>query len=792
MRTATQRRGLGIAALLAALSLAPGCGGESYFTDAPGFGVFSPPPILFGNGEVTDFPDLLARLGATSGTVELTFTAPIYVDANTQYEVYVDVPHLNPDPASRNYTGNRTPVALLGAGATPGTVELLTIDTFTFEPGQTYQFAVRAVRGTEMGAFSHSLGMRIPDVPPAAPPPTAILVSGPGTLDQDGATYALTGDVIADGTAFTITGRDITLDLAGYTVVYGVLGGNDVPGIYSEFLYNTGSTRITNGSLIQAQGAGGDSPAIEFRGGHDLEFDHLTIQTSGADAHGIIVWDSPTGNVRVHHCDVSVDTLIVSDRSYPGVAGIWLGGLEATCEVDHNRVTRSPQWGIKVQGLSTNGHCWIHHNQVEGTKAVVVNGYMIGVHKPLADVFENTLRGESRGIHVDGQDNFGNDALVHDNHVVSQDQLNAEFPTYHWTHGIKLETARRAKVYHNSVYAIADDQHAEAIALDISTPETLDARVMNNLFSSISDTDVYLAKGLSWSGGPGSANPNVSLVHNVFVATDRLIHHDWDAQRGPALQENYWIRDLAKGAGNPFLFEHFAISDMLESNGTILSNSLTAEDINNTDDWAGASPYQSDRRALLRIVVQDDMGSLLEGADVSVDNAAASTVAMGPTNVDGVFDADVRFATATLGPTITPLGPFDVTVTHATEGTHSATVAVAGPTALVVTLGATPTDALDTTAPAAPTAATVQVLSARRLVVRWPAADDGDGSGIAQYVIYANGAPVGVTRDFELVLGGLEPATSYDIAVVARDAAGNESAPSTVVTATTATEDAGP
>ncbi len=794
MRTArTVSSTLATILLILALGAIPGCGRESYFSNAPGYGRFSPPPILLANGLATDFPDLLAQLGGTPGTVELTFTAPDYIDATAQYEVYVDVPHLNPDMTSRNYTGNRTPVALLDAVAAAGTAELLTIDTFTFEPGQTYQFAVRAVRGTEMGAFSHSLGLRVPDAAPPAPPAGAILVSAPGLLDQDGATYVLTGDIVADGTAFTITGRDITLDLAGFDITYGGLGDDNTPGIYSEFLYDTGSTRITNGTITQSASAGGNGAGIEFRGGHDLEFDHLTITTQGDDAHGIIAWDSPTGNVRVHHCDIAVNTTVVSNRSYPGVAGIWLGGVEQSCEVDHNRITKSPQWGIKVQGQTTNGYFWIHHNLVEGTETVVANGYMIGVHKPMADVFENTLRGASRGIHVDGQDNFGNDALVHDNHVEAQDQLNPEFPTYHWTHGIKLETARRANVYNNHVRAMADVDHAEAIALDISTPEALDARVMHNVFTSVSDTDVYLAKGLSWSGGPSGTNPDVVLIQNVFTATDRLVHHDWDAQQGPALQENYWMRDLSKGAGSPFLFEHFAISDMLPSFGTILSNSLTSEDINNTDNWAGASPYQSDRRAVLRIRVLDGTGAALEGATVAIENAASTPVASGATNDEGFFDADIRFATATFGPTISNDGPFVVMVTHPTEGSHNATATVTGPSALVVTLGATPSDTTDGTPPSPPASVTPQALSSRRIVVRWPAADDGmDGSGVVHYVVYADGTPVGVTRDRELVLGGLEPATSYNIHVVARDAAGNESATTPIAAVSTGAEDAGP
>jgi uncharacterized repeat protein (TIGR01451 family) len=56
-----------------------------------------------------------------------------------------------------------------------------------------------------------------------------IQITGPGVLDQAGATYLLMADVVAQGTAFTIGANDVTFDLNGHTVTYGEGGGVTIP-----------------------------------------------------------------------------------------------------------------------------------------------------------------------------------------------------------------------------------------------------------------------------------------------------------------------------------------------------------------------------------------------------------------------------------------------------------------------------------------------------------------------------------------------------------------------------------
>lgn len=92
-------------------------------------------------------------------------------------------------------------------------------------------------------------------------------------------------------------------------------------------------------------------------------------------------------------------------------------------------------------------------------------------------------------------------------------------------------------------------------------------------------------------------------------------------------------------------------------------------------------------------------------------------------------------------------------------------------------------DTPDTTVPTAPDGLTVHPVSASQIDLAWSAATDN--VGISGYRIYRNGIPVVTTTGLATSDNSLSPATTYTYAVTAYDAAGNESAPSSPVDATT-------
>ena len=93
----------------------------------------------------------------------------------------------------------------------------------------------------------------------------------------------------------------------------------------------------------------------------------------------------------------------------------------------------------------------------------------------------------------------------------------------------------------------------------------------------------------------------------------------------------------------------------------------------------------------------------------------------------------------------------------------------------------------DTTPPSVPTGLSASATSCSQIDVRWAASTDTGGSGLKGYNVYRNGAfvtqvpaPATSTAD-----QGRSPSTGYSYTLAAVDNAGNQSAPSAAVTATT-------
>jgi chitinase len=89
----------------------------------------------------------------------------------------------------------------------------------------------------------------------------------------------------------------------------------------------------------------------------------------------------------------------------------------------------------------------------------------------------------------------------------------------------------------------------------------------------------------------------------------------------------------------------------------------------------------------------------------------------------------------------------------------------------------------DTQAPTAPANLRVTMVTSTSVTLVWDASTDN--VGVTQYEVFQNGSSIGGGSATNLTVTGLAPATSYTFRVRARDAAGNVSALSNQVTATT-------
>jgi len=92
----------------------------------------------------------------------------------------------------------------------------------------------------------------------------------------------------------------------------------------------------------------------------------------------------------------------------------------------------------------------------------------------------------------------------------------------------------------------------------------------------------------------------------------------------------------------------------------------------------------------------------------------------------------------------------------------------------------------DTTPPNAPTQLRVTSVTSASVSLQWrTASDNKKGSGLAGYDIFENGFAVASTTSNSFTVAGLAPSTTFQFAVRARDNAGNVSALSNTVSATT-------
>ncbi len=169
------------------------------------------------------------------------------------------------------------------------------------------------------------------------------------------------------------------------------------------------------------------------------------------------------------------------------------------------------------------------------------------------------------------------------------------------------------------------------------------------------------------------------------------------------------------------------------------------------------------------------------GANIAVSANAADS--------DGSI-ASVEFFRGATSLGVDTSAPYAATWSNATAGSHSFTAvakdnqnASTTSAAVSITVGAGPAD---TTPPSVPAGLASPAQTSNSVSLSWNAASDNSGgSGVAGYDVYRNGSLAGSPTGTSYTVSGLSPSTSYSFTVRARDNAGNASAQSAAVSAST-------
>ncbi len=187
--------------------------------------------------------------------------------------------------------------------------------------------------------------------------------------------------------------------------------------------------------------------------------------------------------------------------------------------------------------------------------------------------------------------------------------------------------------------------------------------------------------------------------------------------------------------------------------------------------------------------VAEQQGLALTFANGALGLKVGETVRLQAAPVDGTgkaFTGLLTVAWSSSAPTQASVGSDGVvtgvsvgTATITAQATRLDTGATASASVVVTVASATG----DATAPSVPASVTATAVSSTQVNLTWAASTDN--VGVAGYRIYRNGTLVGTSATTSFSDTGLSPATTSQYTVVAFDAAGNASAPSTAVSATT-------
>lgn len=203
-------------------------------------------------------------------------------------------------------------------------------------------------------------------------------IDQPLTLDKPGATYVLTDDLEAAGTALRVDAPGITLDLNGHRVVYAnephqniSRGGADTAatGVWSNHS-GLENVRILNGQLDeghvgnQADTSQGGLHSVFFERPRDLEVAGLKARYHGAQVYGM-AFNNPQDHLHLHHNDLVDRGFEILDRHGSGggrpihISGGSSSQAGNDFELNHNRVRRTRQMGLQQASLMRDNEVYV-------------------------------------------------------------------------------------------------------------------------------------------------------------------------------------------------------------------------------------------------------------------------------------------------------------------------------------------------------------------------------------------------------------------------------------------------
>jgi hypothetical protein len=375
-----------------------------------------------------------------------------------------------------------------------------------------------------------------------------------GSLRQPNATYVLRRNVQSLGTCFSIEANNITLDLGGHTVTYGIsvsshasfgilaadcwdheIDGNSCGGTHK---YPT----IMNGRIVQGAHAAPKSHALRFGQANSLtgvKVHHLDITISSPDSIAIFGEYLPGGS-DLYANTIHNNVTAISSRYQFNGASIKLGEeIDAKLPdlIHNNVIVGGAQLGIRDDNSRGSK---IYENDIS-QDASYTNGFCIDAAGAGMQVYRNICHPiHGRGIHANRSD-----IQIFDNVIETVDNNNnVEYKgcEINGTYGIQVESDGFAptniSIFKNRVTVHAAQCPAEAMRL--TEIEDGDIQIHDNVFIAVQDK---IEGGFSEEGARvfsvGETHGNkLRIFGNTARADSAIFHMDWDGGDGFTLNNN--------------------------------------------------------------------------------------------------------------------------------------------------------------------------------------------------------------------------------------------------------------
>jgi parallel beta-helix repeat protein len=434
---------------------------------------------------------------------------------------------------------------------------------------------------------------------------------------------------------------------------------------------------------------------------------------------------------------------------------------------------------------------------------------------------ESTNRATVRGNDVHENDGEGIAFILSDNGLAFANDVSDNYSV-----GIYLDNAQTTTVDSNFVYSTGNTRYYRAghPAAGIgaanetyASSNPLNANlVTNNIVVNTRWGFYYGAYGNG--GGLGST----TVANNTFYrATQTMLWLDSGSHTGSIIENNVFSQaggapmtlvdgngalfranlwyggnaGAAAGAGDILADPQLAAPGQLDPAGYALRDGSPARDRGISVSTIAAD-FWGNARGLLYDLGAHEAVSSAPAADSSAPSAPGSLRVTGTTATSvslawnastddtGVARYEISrngaVATAVTGTSWT-----DASRTSSTTYTYSVVaIDAAGNRSPASSVQATTASAADTTPPTVPSGLRTTSVTSSSIAIAWNASTDA-GSAV-RYRVYRNGALVATVSGTGFTASGLAASTRYDFAVSAVDAAGNESARSTTLSATTA------